>query len=95
MNLEELQDWPTVPDCDSCDGADCTKPTKLFDHSYPTCPFFERRQPRWQAVIDIYNAISVQPVEGWPRRWAPWVVRGVTALTNAAREREIAKIKES
>ena len=46
------------------------------------------RGPAWQYVVTLYNAKNVNPLAGWPNRFAAWVVDALIALHNAIAQKQ-------
>lgn len=87
MDLK-LQTMWGLRDCAKCEGDVCDEPSRRhralgYEH-WPTCPGRLLRSSAWQYVLELQNAKQVAPLEGWPTRYAPWVVDALGALERAA-----------
>lgn len=52
------------------------------------CPERWRTTPRWQTLVQLYNASKLSPLAGWPDRYLAWVTHGMALLEHEFAERQ-------
>ena len=91
--------WYRLDDGASCDGLACGSrvmpvPPLNFD-AWPACPVSLLRGSPWQFIVMLYNAKNVNPLSGWPDRFAAWVVDGLIALHQAIEAKQSDDMKQT